>query len=77
MSLAKYITPIDIGQSIRVEVTAVMDGVVRTVSCNAIVIEKTMTGPFEKGRAKLTGIRLVDVRCEVNPESGEYVEVTA
>jgi len=39
------------------------------------VIEKTLTGPFEKRTAKLTGICLLDVRCEVNPENGEYVEV--
>ena len=75
MSLDKHITPIDIGQVIRVEVTTLMDGVVRTVSCNALVIEKTLTGPFENGTAKLTGICLLDVRCEVNPENGEYVEV--
>ena len=76
MSLDKYITPIDVGQAIRVEVTTLMDGVVRTVSCNSLVIEKKLTGPFENGTAKLTGICLLDVRCEVNPENGEYVEVT-
>jgi len=75
MSLDKHITPIDIGQVIRVEVTTLVDGVVRTVSCNAIVSEKTLTGPFQNGTAKLTGICLLDVRCEVNPENGEYVEV--
>jgi hypothetical protein len=76
MSLDKHITPIDIGQVIRVEVTTLVDGVVRTVSCNSLVIEKKLTGPFENGTAKLTGICLLDVRCEVNPENGEYVEVT-
>ena len=76
MSLDKYITPIDVGQVIRVEVTTLVDGVVRTVSCNSLVIEKKLTWPFENGTAKLTGICLLDVRCEVNPENGEYVEVT-
>ena len=76
MRLDKHITPIDIGQVIRVEVTTLADGVVRTVACNALVTEKTLTGPFEDGTAKLTGICLLDVRCEVNPENGEYVEVT-
>ena len=76
MSIDKHITPIDIGQVIRVEVTTLMDGVVRTVSCNSLVIEKKLTVPFENGTAKLTGICLLDVRCEVNPENGEYVEVT-
>jgi hypothetical protein len=74
VSLDKYITPIDVGQLIRVEVTALVDGVVRTVSCKAIVTETTLTGPLEKRPAKLTGMRLVDVRCEFNPETGEYVE---